>query len=157
MPCAKSVLDKPQREAAWLPYLTQPALWSRGGPGAASWVPLFCTNPEDHQVALLHRGPRGASSKSQPRLVGGSIRTMSPPPQARLPLQCPWLPRMVQMVKNLPVMQETQVRSLAREDPLANGMATHSTIRAWTNHGSKESDMAELLTLSRSKNQPHWD
>ena len=36
-----------------------------------------------------------------------------------------------QEVKNLPAMQETQVRSLGREDPLEKGMATHSSILAW--------------------------
>ena len=36
-----------------------------------------------------------------------------------------------QMVKNLPAMQETQVQSLGREDPLEKGMATHSIILAW--------------------------
>ena len=35
------------------------------------------------------------------------------------------------MVKNLPAMQETRVRSLGREDPLEKGMATHSSILAW--------------------------
>ena len=35
------------------------------------------------------------------------------------------------MVKNLPAMQETQVRFLGREDPLEKGMATHSSILAW--------------------------
>ena len=38
---------------------------------------------------------------------------------------------MVQTVKNLPVMQETQVRSLGREDSLEKGRATHSSILAW--------------------------
>ena len=38
---------------------------------------------------------------------------------------------MAQMVKNLPAMQETWVRSLGREDPMENGMATHSSILAW--------------------------
>ena len=32
------------------------------------------------------------------------------------------------MVKNLPAMQETQVRSLGGEDPLEKGMATHASI-----------------------------
>ena len=36
-----------------------------------------------------------------------------------------------QMVKNLPVMQETQVQSLCQEDPLEKGIATHSSIFAW--------------------------
>ena len=35
-----------------------------------------------------------------------------------------------QMVKNLPAMQETQVQRLGQEDPLENGMATHSNILA---------------------------
>ena len=37
---------------------------------------------------------------------------------------------MAQMVKNLPEMQETWVRSLGWEDPLEEGMATHSSILA---------------------------
>ena len=35
------------------------------------------------------------------------------------------------MVKNLPAMPETQVRSLGWEDPLEEGTATHSSILAW--------------------------
>ena len=37
----------------------------------------------------------------------------------------------VQLVKKLPAMQETWVRSLGQEDPLEKGMATHSSILAW--------------------------
>ena len=36
-----------------------------------------------------------------------------------------------QMVKNLPAMQETWVQSLGQEDPLEEGMATHSSIPPW--------------------------
>ena len=35
---------------------------------------------------------------------------------------------MAQVVKNLPVMQETLVQSLGQADPLEKGMATHSDI-----------------------------
>ena len=64
---------------------------------------------------------------------------------------------MAQTVKNLPVMQETQVRSLDWEDPLEEGMATHSGILAWrilwteepgglySSWGHKESDTTEQL------------
>ena len=38
---------------------------------------------------------------------------------------------MAQMVKNLPAMQETWVRSLGQEDPLEKGMATRSSVLAW--------------------------
>ena len=67
---------------------------------------------------------------------------------------------MAQMVKNLPAMQEIQVHSLGREDPLEKGMTTHSSILAWRIHGQrslvvrrslqgrKESDTTKQLTLS---------
>ena len=64
------------------------------------------------------------------------------------------------MVKNLPAMQKMQemrVQSLGQEDPLEEGMATHSSILAWrinpmdrgawraTVHGlAKESDTPEM-------------
>ena len=53
------------------------------------------------------------------------------------------------MVKNLPTMRETWVQSLGWEDPMKEGMATHSNILAWripwTEEpvGCKESDMTE--------------
>ena len=44
------------------------------------------------------------------------------------------------MVKNLPAMQElqeTQVQSLGQEDPLEEGMATHSSILPEESHGQR--------------------
>ena len=38
---------------------------------------------------------------------------------------------MAQTVENLPAVPETWLRSLGREDPLEEGMATHSSILAW--------------------------
>ena len=37
----------------------------------------------------------------------------------------------VQLGKNLPAMQETWLKSLGWEDPLEEGMATHSSLLAW--------------------------
>ena len=48
------------------------------------------------------------------------------------PLQYSWVYLVAQMVKNLPVMPETWVRSLGWEQPLEEGIATHSSILAWT-------------------------
>ena len=45
---------------------------------------------------------------------------------------------MAQIVKNLSVMQETQVRPLGREDPLEKGMATHPSILAWRRPWTEE-------------------
>ena len=42
-----------------------------------------------------------------------------------------WASLVAQLVKNLPAMQETQVRSLGQEDSLEKEMATHSSILAW--------------------------
>ena len=40
-------------------------------------------------------------------------------------------PVMAQTLKLMPVMRETQVRSLGREEPLEKKMAIHSSIPAW--------------------------
>ena len=59
---------------------------------------------------------------------------------------------LAQEVENLPAVQEMQVQSLGREDPLEKEMATHSSILAWRvpwierpgglhSMGSQESDM----------------
>ena len=42
-----------------------------------------------------------------------------------------WASLVVQMIKTVPAMWETQVQFLGWEDPLENGMATHSNILAW--------------------------
>ena len=42
-----------------------------------------------------------------------------------------WASLVVQLVKNLPAVQETWVQSLGWEDPLEKEMATHSSILAW--------------------------
>ena len=47
------------------------------------------------------------------------------------PLRYSWASLVAQLVKNLPAMWETWVRSLGWEDPLEEGMTTHSSILAW--------------------------
>ena len=42
------------------------------------------------------------------------------------------------MVQNPAAMQETQVQSLGQEDPLEKGMATHSSVLAWTSPWTEE-------------------
>ena len=42
-----------------------------------------------------------------------------------------WTSLVAWMVKNLPALGETWVRSLSREDPLEKGMAAHSNMLAW--------------------------
>ena len=47
------------------------------------------------------------------------------------PLQYSWALLVAQIVKNLPAMWESWVRSLGWEDPLDEGIATHSGILTW--------------------------
>ena len=73
------------------------------------------------------------------------------------PLQYSWASLMAQLVKNPPTMQKTWVQSLGWEDPLEEGMATHSSILAWripmdrgawratVHKGHKKLDMTEQL------------
>ena len=53
------------------------------------------------------------------------------------------------MVKSLPAMQETWVRSLGREDPLEKEMTTHSSIRAWKIPWTKEPGGLQSIGLQR--------
>ena len=54
-----------------------------------------------------------------------------------------------QMVKRLPAMQETWVRSLGWEDPLEMEMATHSSILAWRIPWTEEPGRLQSMGLQR--------
>ena len=56
---------------------------------------------------------------------------------------------MTQMVKNLLAMLETHFQSLGWEDPLENGMATHSSILAWKIPWTEEPGRLQSTALQR--------
>ena len=58
---------------------------------------------------------------------------------------------MAQMIKNLPVMQETQLRFLVQEDPLEKGTATHSSILAWRIPWTVESGGIQSMGSQRGR------
>ena len=60
-------------------------------------------------------------------------------------LQYSWASPVAQTVKNPPAMWVTWVQSLGWEDPLEEGMATHSSILAWRIHMDRGAWQAELL------------
>ena len=60
---------------------------------------------------------------------------------------------MAQMVKNLPTMWKTWVKSLGQEDPLEKGMATHSSILAWRIPWTEEHGRATVHGLAESQTQ----
>ena len=53
------------------------------------------------------------------------------------------------MVKNLPTVEEAQVRSLDQEDPPEKGMATHSTVLAWRIPWTEEPGGLQSMGLQR--------
>ena len=55
-----------------------------------------------------------------------------------------------QMVKNLPTMQETWVRSLGWEDPPEEDMATHSSIPAWRIPMDRGAQQATVYAVATS-------
>ena len=81
---------------------------------------------------------------------------------SRAGISCPhqysWASLVTQLVKNPPAMRKTWVGSLGREDPLQEGMATHSSVLAWRipkdrggcPWGRKESDTTERLSKQHS-------
>ena len=54
------------------------------------------------------------------------------------------------MVKNLPAMQETWVRSLGWEDPLGKGKVTHSSIFAWRIPWTEQPGKLQSIGLQES-------
>ena len=62
-----------------------------------------------------------------------------------------WASLVVQMVKNLPAMRDTLDQSLSQEDPLEEGMATHSNILAWTIPWTEEPDGLKSIGLQRAR------
>ena len=57
------------------------------------------------------------------------------------------------MVKRLPTMWETWVRSLGREDPLEKEMATHSSILAWKIPWTEEPGGLQSMESQKSQTQ----
>ena len=60
-----------------------------------------------------------------------------------------WAALVVQLAKNLPAMQETQVQSLGQEDSLEEGMAARSSVLAW--RISRTEEPGELQTMGSQR------
>ena len=80
------------------------------------------------KIAGSSAGKESTCSAGDPGSIPGS--RISSGEGIGYPLQYSWASLVAQTVKNLPPMQETLVRSLGQEDPLEEGMVTHSSILA---------------------------
>ena len=58
---------------------------------------------------------------------------------------------MAQTGKNPPAMQEMWVQSLGQEDPLEEGMATHSSILAWKIPWTEEAGRPQSMASQRAR------
>ena len=65
------------------------------------------------------------------------------------PLQYSWASLVAQLVKNLPAMWETLVRSLGWEGPLEKEMAIHSSVIAWKIPWTEEPDRLQSMGSQR--------
>ena len=74
-------------------------------------------------------GQESTCHAGDPGLILGSGRSAGE--GIGYPLQYCWVFLVVQLVRNLPAMQEAWVPSLGQEDPLEKGKATRSSILAW--------------------------
>ena len=90
--------------------ICDPTGFLRGFPGSSAGKESTCSTGDPSSIPGLRRSP------------GEGIG---------YPLQYSSASMVAQMVKNLPAVQETWVRSLDWEDPLEEGMATHYIILAW--------------------------
>ena len=100
-------------------------------------------------------GKEFACNAGDPGLIPGSERSTGE--WIGYPLQNSWASPVFQLVKNLPEMWETWVRSLDWEDPLKKGKATHSSVLPipefhglYSPWGCKESDPTEQASFSLS-------
>ena len=63
------------------------------------------------------------------------------------------IPLVAQMVKHLPAMSKTWVQSLGQEDPLEEGMATHSSVLAWRIPMDRGAWWATVHRVAKSQTQ----
>ena len=77
----------------------------------------------------ISAGKESTCNAGDPGLIPGSGRSAGE--GNGYPLQYSWASLVAQLVKNLPTVRETWVWSLAWEDLLEKGMATHSSFLAW--------------------------
>ena len=61
-----------------------------------------------------------------------------------------WASLVAQVVKNLPAMRETWVPSLGQEDPLEEGVETHSSILTWRVPWSEEPGQLQSMGSHRA-------
>ena len=90
---------------------------------------VFADNITFHAFPGSSVGKESACNAGDPGSIPGLGRSVGE--GIGYPLQYSWASPVAQLVKNLPEMQKTWIRSLGWEDPLEKGKATHYSILVW--------------------------
>ena len=118
------VIEQQQQEQTKLLGVSQFCLL-----GPNTWHFIFSIGINNMAFLVAQLVKESACNAEDPSSIPESGR--SPEEGTGYPLQYSWASLVAQLVRNLPAMQETWVRSLGWEDPLEKGTATHSSILAW--------------------------
>ena len=119
--------------------------------GTCSYCLLIIGHLHTSHSCLHFLGSSAGKESAYDAGDSGSIPGLgrSPGEGTGYPLQCSWASLVAQMVKNPSAMWETWVWSLGWEDPLEEGMATHSSILAWRIPWTEEPGRLQIRGLQR--------
>ena len=106
----------------------------------------LCLNPLCLILTVPPKPKLSVTSRMDPCTDSMMISSLSP----LNPSPLGWLP---QTVKNLPAMSETWVQYLGWEDPLEEGLATHSSILAWRIPTDRGAWLARVHGATKSQTQ----
>ena len=109
------------------------------------WAESLPSSSAVHQCSSA--GKESACKAGDPFVIPGS--GSSPGERIGYPLQYFRASLVAQVVKNLPAMWETWVRSLGWEDPLEMEMTTHSNMLAWRIPWTEEPGGLQSMGLQR--------
>ena len=128
-----------------------PAHWQLPNPSGLCLLSLVQSTSKTGSWAVLYwlsPSPSPCSSRDEPpnELLAGLLLE-NPKELFRASL-------VAQLVKHLPAMQETWVRSLGQEDPLEKGMATHSSILSWRSPWTEETGGLPVHGVAKSQTWP---
>ena len=124
--------------------------WFDSWVGKISWRRHRLPTPVLLGFPCSSAGKESACNAGDPSSIPGLGR--SPGEGIGYPLQYSWASLVAQMVKRLPAMWDTRVRSLGQEDPLEKGMATHFRNLAWRTPWTEEPGELEMRPSSIAPN-----
>ena len=149
-------------KSPWMGYIQWPLLTLTSRPTGGVWPTEYTPLAQELAVEeTLHWGPeleeRGGMSGwwvdliQCKRIISAFWGPTSPSAKWWFSNQCTsyWASLVAQTVKNLPAMQETQVRSLGQEDPLVKGEVTHPSVLAWRIPWTEEPGGLQSMGLPR--------